>query len=166
MREHWRGTGPRPTVRGRRIGPTAVVCDRLITNRSRSGDLDLQRLFTYRSAGACPPRTLHGEGHPHACACGMARDRPSPYGEGTAHRAPLCSLCSPDHKRVRIAWQYARASDDLALQRLFTYRSAGACPPRTLHGEGHPHACACGMARDRPSPYGEGTAHRAHRCSL
>ena len=37
-----RGTGPRPTVTGRRIGPS-VVCDRLITNGSGSGDPDLQR---------------------------------------------------------------------------------------------------------------------------
>ena len=59
LRERWRGTGPRPTVRGWRFlfvarGPVprdlhrhdvcfpSVVCDRLITTGSESGDLDLQ----------------------------------------------------------------------------------------------------------------------------
>ena len=32
----------------------SVVCDRLITNRSRSGDLDLQGPGAARSARACP----------------------------------------------------------------------------------------------------------------
>ena len=52
----------------------SVVCDRLkvwhkcqtFTNRSGSGDSELQRktktVFFYRIAGACPPRSLHGEG--------------------------------------------------------------------------------------------------------
>ena len=98
-----RGTGPRPTVKGgaaffivargpsdairasERVSPAisivmmcvspSVVCDRLITNGSGSGDPDLQGLARerwrgtgprptmkggrfYRSAGACPPRPL------------------------------------------------------------------------------------------------------------
>ena len=36
----------------------------------------------YRSAGACPPRSMHGEGNPLAGACGIRG--PSPYGEGAA----------------------------------------------------------------------------------
>ena len=36
--EAWRGPVPRE-----RIGPISVVCDRLITNGSESGDLDLQK---------------------------------------------------------------------------------------------------------------------------
>ena len=101
----WRGTGPRPTMKGRRyfhrsagaLGchtriragfprelhrhdvcfPPSVVCDRLITNGSRSAILTYRawrandgegqvspphptmkgRRYFHRSAGACPPRS-------------------------------------------------------------------------------------------------------------
>ena len=62
----------------------------------------------------------------------MARDRPSPYGEVAffiVARGPvprdlhrhdvcllLCSLCSPDHKQVKIAWQMPE------LQTILPYR--------------------------------------------
>ena len=114
-------------------------------------------LISSRSAGACPPRALDaacthdGEGNPLACACGMRG--PKPYGEGAffvvargpvprelqRHDVcfPLCSLCSPDHKRVRIAWQVCQS-----------FRRS--CPTR---GGG---LTARRMARDRPSPYVNG----------
>ena len=86
--------------------------------------------FFFRSAGACPPRSLHGEGHPLACACGIRG--PSPYGEGDC----------------------------------FFYRSAGACPPRSLHGEGNPLACACGIRGPAPYVKGKRFFHRSRGLSL
>ena len=69
-----RGTGPRPTINGtlfivaRGTGPRdrhrpdaffpSVVCDRLITNRSRSGDLDLQSLAREHWRGTGFPNAL------------------------------------------------------------------------------------------------------------
>ncbi len=58
---------------------SSVVCDRLITNRSGSGDLDLQGLTRERSRGTGPRPTVTS-----GCLQ-IARDRPSRYGES----APL-----------------------------------------------------------------------------
>ena len=85
----------------------------------------------YRHSG---PTDLKRTRDVFSVARAMARDRPSPYGEG---------------------WR-------------FFYRSAGACPPRTLEcaddGEGNPLGCACGIRG--PKLYGEGvpffsSTHRA-----
>ena len=85
------------------IGPTSVVCARLITNGSGSGEPDLQRGYSlpakrmaketcegprptvkgtvfYRSAGALGCQTRIREGFPRDRS--MARDRPSPYVKG------------------------------------------------------------------------------------
>ena len=62
----------------------------------------------------------------------MARDRPSPYGKGG--RAEC------------IARSFA-----IRRSQTTEYCSAGACPPRSLHGEGNLLAGACGMRG--PSPY-------------
>ena len=93
--------------------------------------------LAYRSAGACPPRSLDLCGkrpQPRdtdvCCAArGMARDRPSPYGEGrrffTVARGPVPRDLSTAAENVR--------------------------SPETTDV-----CCAArGMARDRPSPYGE-----------
>ena len=106
----------------------AVVCDRPITNRSRSGDPDLQglarerwrgpvprptvkrRLLINRSAGACPPRSYDlRENRTPAKAIsranrGTARDRPSPYGEGMAF-FPSRGGLSPASVGVRERWR-------------------------------------------------------------
>ena len=106
-------------------GPTSVVCDRLITNGSRSGDLDLQSLARerwrgtpvrrrgwnparaprptvkgivfYRRAGALGCHTRIREGFPRDRS--MARDRPSPYVKGrrffTAARGPRMPHAHP-----------------------------------------------------------------------
>ena len=70
----------------------------------------------YRSAGACPPRTLayprawRGTGPfglwrarttEGACAGGMARDRPSPYVKGKAFFSSHRGACHRDVERVR-----------------------------------------------------------------
>ena len=109
----WRGTGPRPTVRGWRFfivarGPVprdlsplrktpAAQRPRMVVAQTGAWrgtgprpTVKCRFLRCYRSAGACPPRSLN---------LGMARDRPSPYGEEVP----------------------------------FFYRSAGACPPRSLN---------------------------------
>ena len=66
----WRGTGPRPTVtRG-----VFFTVARGPVPRERCENCRI-----HRSAGACPPRTLRGEGNPLACACG--RRGPKPYGK-------------------------------------------------------------------------------------
>ena len=123
MHERWRGTGPRPTV------------THAVFSESFLGPTDLKRTRDVFSGA----RT-------------MARDRPSPYGEGVAfffvargpvprelHRHdvcfPICSLCSPDHKQVKIAWQMPE------LQAILTYRAR------------HTHA---GDRQVFPPPYGEG----------
>ena len=63
--------------------PTFVVRDRQIPNRSRSGDLALQRL-SYRSAGACPPQSLDlREKRPQPKDYGRLLLRPG-HGEGQA----------------------------------------------------------------------------------
>ena len=66
MREGWRGTGPRPTVRGGRFfHRSAGACPPRAQHR-----------FFHRSAGACPPRALgcarDGEGQALALRCGVA----------------------------------------------------------------------------------------------
>ncbi len=50
----WRGTGPRPTVEE----DSSVVRDRQIPNINQTLALRAARIFPYRSAGACPPRTF------------------------------------------------------------------------------------------------------------
>ena len=128
--EAWRGTGPRPTVRGRRC--------------------------FHRSAGACPPRSfdLREKRTPtnrFPPDRGTARDRPSPYGEGGRffHRSAGALGC---HTRIRAGFPrdrtpYAKNARQPTVSlpiearrgtgprptgkwRLLRDRSAGACPPR------------------------------------
>ena len=102
---------------------------------------ELQTILTYRAW-----RTNDGEGNPLACACGMRG--PKPYDEGdvffTVARGPV----PRDRCMAR-----DRPSPYVKRRRFF-HRSAGACPPRSLHGEGNPLGCACGIRG--PSPYDEG----------
>ena len=110
----WRGPVPRPTVRGCRF---------------------------YRSAGACPPRSLNES---ISLMFGMARACPSPYGEvcrsSTVARGPVPRDRSPCAKPARGPSPF---SVSIAAWR-------GPVPRPTVK-------CArIGMARDRPSPYGPG----------
>ena len=91
------------------------------------GETSRSRFF--RSAGACPPRSLR--------ARLMARDRPSPY--------------------VKEAFFHSSAGP---VKNCNDHRSVGALGCHTRLREGFPRErwSARGMARDRPSPYGEGTA--------
>ena len=92
----WRGTGPRPTGKGDDFlfltvargpvprdhprAPVTVVRDRLISNGSRSGDLDLQR----RDKLSVPPRSAAlGEKRPQLREHGCFLLRPG-HGEGQA----------------------------------------------------------------------------------
>ena len=85
-------------------------------------------MFFHRSAGACPPRSLacadDGEGNPLACACGMRG--PSPYVKGrrffTVARGPV----------PRVVHRQDAVLGLLGPKGCFFYRSAGACPPRSL----------------------------------
>ena len=137
----------------------------------------------YRSAGDRPPRSL--ECANALIGPGMARDRPSPYGEGggaprknaPAYRsAGACPPRSPDLRENRTQPNIFRVDRSMARDRpspygeggaaprknASEYRSAGACPPRSFDlRENRPPTNAIfradrGMARDRPSPYGEG----------
>ena len=133
----------------------------------------------HRSARACPSRSLD-------CANatmdrGMARDRPSPYGEGgrffTVARGPVPREKTPRNPVARgpvprdrwiarvLRWTQAwrgTGPRPTMKRRLPHNRSAGACPPRSPDlRENRTPATALsradrGMARDRPSPYGEG----------
>ena len=64
----WRGTGPRPTVKGDRSG--------------------------YRSAGACPPRSFQAPERFSRDRC-VARDRPSPYGKRGRSGCRSAGACPP-----------------------------------------------------------------------
>ena len=107
----------------------------------------------YRSAGACPPRSL--ECANAAIDPGMARDRPSPYGEGcrlfTVARGtgPREAAMAPGMARDRPS-PYDEGMP-------FFHRSAGALGCHTRIRAGFPREAAIdpGMARDRPSPYGK-----------
>ena len=109
----------------------------------------------YRSAGACPPRSLHGEGNPLGCACGNRG--PKPYDERkaastTVVRGPVPRDCSTAAENARSQETTDVCGSDRCMARdrpspygegdCFFSRSAGACPPRSLHGEGNPLACA------------------------
>ena len=107
-------------------------------NVAGSGDPALQRMscrLRYRSAGACPPRSLN--------RCGK---RPQPRDHGWLLRRPAHG------EGQALALREGEA--------FFCHRSAGACPPRSLaypnDGEGNPLACACGIRG--PKPYVKGAA--------
>ena len=152
----WRGTGPRPTVK----------CRFFIVARG-----PVPRDLPTFAENARSPET------PDGCCSdrGMARDRPSPYGEkGRFLRCyRSAGALGGFHTRIRAGFprdlspyaENARSPEatdvycsDRCMARdrpspygekgrfLRCYRSAGACPPRSLN---------LGMARDRPSPYGE-----------
>ena len=87
----------------------------------------------------------------------MARDRPSPYGEGgdvfyrSAGACPPRSLeCADDGEGQALALRWKKET--------LTYRSAGAlgCHTRSREGFHRERPVDRSMARDRPSPYGEG----------
>ena len=129
-----------------------------------------KRLFR-RSAGACPPRTFRPNVYikltrcdqaiaTYRGSCSLARDRPSPYGNATWF------LWSGEGNPFACAFGMARdrPSPYGNEKRLFR-RSAGACPPRTFRPNVYikltrcdqaiaTYRGSCGIARDRPSPYG------------
>ena len=117
-----------------------------VSNRGDRGRF----LSCYRSAGACPPRSLDRCGNrpqprdTDVCCSDrcMARDRPSPYGPGGVffHRSAGALGC---HTRIR-----AGSPRDLSTA------AENARNPET------PAVCCADrcMARDRPSPYDEGAA--------
>ena len=154
--------------------PVTVVRERLLPNGAWRGEL-----FRARSAGACPPRSVNlRENRPPPKAVsrvdrGMARDRPSPYGETeaalhTVARGPVPRDRSTRAKIVHRprpflvsieAWRGTGPRPTVC--GTFFHRSAGACPPRSVDLREHrppPKAVSRadrGTARDRPSPYGE-----------
>ena len=74
-----------------------------------------------------------------------------------AYPSHLCSSGSPDPERQDQAILHYKGDERDGPSRNDARpgnRSAGACPPRSLHGEGNPLACACGHLRG-PTPYGE-----------
>ena len=87
--EAWRGTGPRPTVKGGVFYRRAGAC------RPR------KNAPAYRSAGACPPRAFDPhENRTQAKAVfrsdrGTARDRPSPYVKGDGLDNRSAGACPP-----------------------------------------------------------------------
>ena len=106
----------------------------------------------YRSAGACPPRTLErsngGERNPLACACGMRG--PSPYGERggvspTVARGPVPRECPRPRTMARETRSHARVetcegpSPTRKGCRFFTV-ARGPVPRERWHGKGQPPA--------------------------
>ena len=131
-----RGTGPRPTVKGRFWIPSRGGLSPAIARPTRKTHADQCRFplgrgtardrpspygerggFGYRRAGACPPRSVHGAGNPLACACGIRG--PSPYGE----RAVLDTVARGTGPRDRPT-------------RAKTARGPMPFPARSVHGEG------------------------------
>ena len=132
--------------------------------------------FFHRSAGACPPRVpssregvlgplgpkdsffIVARGPVPRDRC-MARDRPSPYGEGVAFftvaRGPV-----PRDRWIARTMARDRFSHRPTMKGTVFYRSAGACPPRSMHGEGNPLACAGGMRGPKPCDEGAAFFHR------
>ena len=70
-----------PSYRGD-IGPTSVVRVRLHPNGSGSLGKHARASDDPELQGEASDSQTHSEGNPLACACGMARDRPSPYVKG------------------------------------------------------------------------------------
>ena len=114
----------------------ALRCGVTFFSRSRSG---------YRSAGACPPRSPgRDENRPFTVARGpVPRDRwgtkdvflRSQHGEGQA----LALRCGVTFFTVAVPDTVARGPvprDRSVETKTARYRSAGACPPRSQHGEG------------------------------
>ena len=85
----------------------------------------------------------------------LARDRPSPYGAARRFFSYRGGL-SPAIVGLRGCWRGTGPRPTVS--RAVFFRSAGACPPRSLDcacthdGEGNPLACACGTLRG-PPPY-------------
>ena len=113
--------------------------------RDRPSPYDKRSCSGYRSAGACPPRSL-GAGS-------SARDRPSRY--GTAGGIRLTMACLALRCGGRCPFSVVRGP---VPRDRFRPRSAGACPPRSL-GAGS-------IARDRPSRYGAKGGVRLTRACL
>ena len=133
----------------------------------------MKKPFFHRSAGACPPRTSLSRGRFFfTVARGpvpreywgtrtMARDRPSPYGEGIGPNSVVRERPLPNGSRAGA----------LDLQRgcaLPEKRRARACPSptfrtqQTLHipniaGDRPPHYDKTEIAGDRPPHYDKGT---------
>ena len=102
----------------------------------------------------------------------MARDRPSPYGEGAVFyrsagacppRSNRCSERSAGDRPAIVTWRGTGPRLTVIRSTLCRSRSPDLDPfgsrrsrtPVSGPGEGHLLACASGMARDRPSPYGK-----------
>ena len=94
-----RGTGPRATVWGTRLGTRRIARDR----PSRYGIEDIP---CHRRAGACPPP-----------CCGLPKPR---EGQALALRYGEGGWASEDREGQALALRYRRCS---------VYRRAGACPP-------------------------------------
>ena len=101
----------------------------------------LREMLLYRSARACPSRALReinaddtvGRG-PVPRDRGMARDRPSPYGDPGRFFTvdPFGSRCSRTTVFYRIRARRGTGPRPTVTGGRFFYRSAGACPPRAL----------------------------------
>ena len=135
--------GLKPRLRG------TIFC------RSRSPDLDpfgLGGFCAIRSAGACPPRSVPGEGNPLACACGMRG--PSPYGKGGVFFRSA-GACPP-----RTLVPHSVGQDRLILTR----SGSGDFALSVVRGPVLRDRC---LARDRPSGYGNrpvgAVSNRAYR---
>ena len=141
----WRGTGPRPTEKGPIFYRSAGACPPRTFSRPQHGEgqaLALRRRDPFFTVARGPVPCERWS------AQTMARDRPSPYVKGRRfftgrHRAHLCSSGAPAPERVKISVASERwrgTGPRPTEKRTVFYRSAGACPPRTLEcandGEG------------------------------
>ena len=160
MHRRWRGTGPRPTVRGAVFRPRdlpvtgargpvprdlPVDCSMARDRPSPYGEggrFSTKRPSRYCSAGACPPRVSgrpqHGEGQALALRGRVpffAQEIPV-----TVARGPVPREFPVDRSMARDRPSPYAAGCRFSPQRPSCYRSAGACPPRASgrpqHGEG------------------------------
>ena len=122
-------------MRGWRIGPNSVVCDRLITNGSGSGDPDLQGLARERWRGPVPRPTVK-------CRFFIVARGPVPRDRWMAR-----TLARGTRSHARVACE--GPSPTVRGWRFFIVAWGPVPRDRWI---------ARGMARDRPSPYGAGVA--------
>ena len=127
-----------PVPRDRRLHQSSVGQERLLLTRSGAGTPELQRWT---------PRSMHGEGNPLACTCGMRG--PKPYEKKRRYRLTVARGPVP---RDRCLHQ-----SSVGQERLLLTRSGAGAPELQRWTRDR-----C-MARDRPSPYGKGPRYRMAR---
>ena len=141
----WRGTGPRPTVKG---GVLRAARDHL-----RSGDRKLQRTVARgpvpRERSRAPETVVRDRLIPNGSS---ARPPHLPERGGLSPASAAWRGTGP-RPTVIEAVPDTVARGPVPRER-FRLRSAGARRSRSVHGEGNPLACTCGIRG--PKPYGVG----------